>query len=179
MKKLIIIGKVFLLTALFVLGTANICFADVYISPVEKFRSISGIPIVIEIVLMVIFLISVICMLIGKLGKIEDLLNRSKKVSENIFYYFIFIIGLCFAIISYWALESYSFLDWLTWEYMKTFEKILMTLIALLPLPCLILSLCFRFFKSNTNNKKISYIILVIYLIFMIFIKLFFDWMLI
>ena len=97
MKKIINIGKVLLLTIIFVIGTANRCFADVYASPTEGL--IFTIPIlgVISAILGVLFVISLVCMLIAKIKNSEELLSKSKKICEILLYYILFVVGLIVA----------------------------------------------------------------------------------
>lgn len=87
MKKLINVGKVILLAVIFVVGTTNICFADTYISLTDQFIwNYSDFICIIEIILAVLFIISLVCMIIGKIGKLDNLLSKSKKICENLFY---------------------------------------------------------------------------------------------
>jgi len=89
MKKLINIGRVGLLAILFVLGITNICFADVYSPPLglTPVASILGITV---FVLIIAFLISVIVMIIAKVGKSEELFSKSKNISGSLAYYILF-----------------------------------------------------------------------------------------
>lgn len=174
MKKIISIGKVLLLTFLFVLGTSNRCFADVYISPTESFMwSYGSIIFIIEAILAVLFIISLVCMIIGEIGESDQLLSKSKRICENLFYYFIIIIGLIFAVIMFITIKPYYFIEWFSWDgFRSSFslgEIFIMFLIGTLPLIFTVLSL---FFRLKSKNKKNSYIILGIYLILIIFIRI-------
>ena len=139
MKKTISIGKVLLLTILFVLGTANRCFADIYVSPTEGF--IVAIPVlgVILAILGVLFVIALVCMLIAKINNSNELLSKSKNVCENLLYYILFVVGLVVAV---FALAQ-SFI------------------LGILPLIAVFVSL---FLRLKSKNKKVSYIVLGIYL---------------
>lgn len=139
MKKIISIGKVLLLTILFVLGTANRCFADVYVSPTEGF--IVAIPVlgVILAIWGVIFVIALVCMLVAKINNSEELLSKSKNICENLLYYILFVVGLVVAI----------------------FELAQLFILGILPLIAVFVSL---FLRLKSKNKKASYIVLGIYL---------------
>lgn len=139
MRKLISIGKVLLLTLLLVLGTTNVCFADIYVSPTENF--IVAIPVlgVILAILGVLLVIALVCMIIAKVNDSEELLNKSKNICENLLYYILFIIGLVIAIFA---------LEWIF-------------ILGILPLIVLFVSL---FLRLKSKNKKASYTVLGIYL---------------
>ena len=98
MKKIVSIGKVILLSILFILGTTNICLADVYVQPIEPIDSpfienelitINGvenlfkISFIIVIIMNVILVIGLICLLIAKLNKSEELFRLSPLESRN------------------------------------------------------------------------------------------------
>ncbi len=173
MKKSIDIGgKILLFSILFILGTTNICLADLYTSPQEMFMMYYGDFIysfifTIEAILAVLFIISLICIIIGRIGKIDELLSKSKKVCENLFYYFIIIIGLAFAIFVFAMLEPYHIISRFSWD--DFYWLIPIFLAGTLPLIFTILSL---FFRLKSKNKRISYITLGIYLILAIFLKI-------
>ena len=139
MKKIISIGKVLLLIILFVLGTANRCFADVYVSPTEGF--IVAIPVlgVILAILGVVFVIALVCMLVAKINNSEELLSKSKNICENLLYYILFVVGLVAAIFA------------LAWIF----------IFGIFPLIIVFVSL---FLRLKSKNKKESYIVLGIYL---------------
>lgn len=140
MKRIISIGKVLLLTTLFVLGTANRCFADVYVSPTEGF--IVAIPVlgVILAILGVLLVIALICMLVAKVNNSEELFNKSKTICENLLYYILFVVGLVIAI---FVLADDLFI------------------LRILPLIAVFVSL---FLRLKSKNKKASYMVLGIYL---------------
>lgn len=138
MKKLISIGKVLLLTILFVLGTTNRCFADVYVSPTENFALAIPVLGVILAILVVLLVIALVCMIIAKINNSEDLLTKSKKVCENLLYYSLLVIGLIVAI----------------------FISAFLFILGILPLIAMFVSL---FLRLKSKNKKASYIVLVIY----------------
>ena len=167
MKKIISICKILLLTILFVIGTANRCFADVYVSPLEiSMWSYENIIFLIEAILAVLFIISLVCMIIGKIEKSDELLSKSKMICENIFYYFIIIIGLTFAVTIFTRIH-YDFIKCFSREHFSLGNILSMYLTGTLPLIFTVLSL---FFRLKNRNKKISYIILGIYLILFIII---------
>lgn len=144
MKKIINIGKVLLLTILFVLGTANSCFADVYFSPTEGF--IVAIPVlgVILAILGVIFVIALVCMLIAKINNSEELLSKSKNICENLLYYILLVVGLVVAV----------------------FVVAWMFILGILPLIATLISFILRVL----SKKKASYIVLGIYYYLLLFI---------
>ena len=142
MKKIISIGKVLLLTFLFVLGTANRCFADVYVipkSPTEEFIVVIPALGVILAILGVIFVIALVCMLVAKINNSEELLSKSKNICENLLYYILFVVGLVVAI----------------------YALALLFIFGILPLIAVSVSL---FLRLKSKNKKASYIVLGIYL---------------
>ena len=142
MKKIISIGKVLLLTILFVLGTANRCFADLYVGPTSPAAGlVVAIPVlgVILAILGVLLIIALVCMLIAKVNNSEELLSKSENICENLLYYILFVVGLVFAI---FALD-------------------LLFILGILPLIAVFVSL---FLRLKSKNKKASYIVLGIYL---------------
>ena len=138
MKKIISIGKVLLLTILFVLGRANRCFADVYVSPTEGFKVAIPFLGVILAILGVIFVIALVCMLVAKINNSEELLSKSKNICENLLYYILLVVGL---VVSIYILAVFFIL-------------------GILPLIATLISFILRVL----SKKKSSYIVLGIYL---------------
>ncbi len=144
MKKIISIGKILLLTILFVLGTTNSCFAAyIYPSPTAGF--LVAIPVlgVILAILGVIFVIALIRMLIIKINNSEELLSKSKSICENLLYYILLTVGLVVAVF-------------------LLGEKFIL---GILPLIATLISFILRVL----SKKKASYIVLGIYLISTLF----------
>ena len=155
MKKIFSVGKILLIAFVFIIGISNVCFADVYLDPIEKYGpATASIMKLVEILILDLLLISLVCMLIGKAYEIDKLLNTSKKVSEILLYCFLLVLGIYFLAVS--ILEADGSFYWLYSDYMTIGEKIAM----ILPLPCLILSLYFRLSKKH---KKIvlSHVLLI------------------
>lgn len=94
MKKAINLKRIFLLTLLFLLGTTKMCFADVYVSPTEDFIIIIPILAVVLAILAVVLVIDLVCMLVGKVKKSKELLSKTRKIGESIFYYILITLGL-------------------------------------------------------------------------------------
>ena len=137
MKKLISIGKTILLAILFILGNTNICSADVYVSPTEDLKIAIPVVGVVLAILGVLLLIAIVCIIIAKATNSEELFNKSKSVSENLFYYIILLIELEFVI----SILSFYFES------------------GVLPLVLLWVSL---FLRLKSKNKNASYTILLI-----------------
>lgn len=166
------IKKVLLLTSILAIGMVNKCCA-MYMkpTPTEQFIwSYGNLILIIEIILSIFFVVSLVGMIIGKKKDLEQVLLKSKKICENSFYYFINIIGLVFAIIMFLEMQPYECFKPDFWEYFSFWDNLVMLLIGILPSIFVVASL---FFRLKSKNKKISYIILGIYLILLIFIKLF------
>lgn len=147
MRKLINVGKVLLLTVLFILGTANICFADIYISPTEKLAVYVPVIEIILAILGVLFAIALICMIIAKIINSEELLDKSKKISENLLYYILFVIALVVDI----------------------FILSMLFILGILALITIVVSL---FLRLKIKNKKASYIVLGICLVLILLVLL-------
>ena len=139
MKKIINLKRICLLFLLFVLGATPICYADLYVSPTEKL--IAAVPFlgIALIILAVIFIVNLVCMAVGKTNKSEELVSKTKKDTESIFYYLLLLLGLAFAV--------------------TVFSS--MPIIGIVPLAVVFVSLYLRLKKEN---KKSSYIVLGIYL---------------
>ena len=139
MKKVINLKRICLLFLLFALGATPICYADLYVSPTEKL--IVAVPFlgIALIILAVILIVNLVCMAVGKTNKSEELVSKTKKDTESIFYYLLLLLGLAFAI--------------------TVFSN--MPIIGIVPLAVVFVSLYLRLKKEN---KKASYIILGIYL---------------
>ena len=174
MKKVINVGKVLLLTIVFILGVSNICFADVYgmggglnpissdpppapdtspMSPIEE--TIQAIPFQLRIVLRILeilFFITFVCMLVAKVCEVEELLKKCNNILENLFYYILVLIG----IMSVFGL--------------KEFNQIFMWMAILEVLISLVLRIKFKM-------KKESYIFLFIYFLVAIFVYKKIIWM--
>lgn len=174
MKKLNNVKRVLLLTIILIIGMANKCFA-MYMKPTltERFIwSYGNLILIIEIILGILFIASLVGMIIAKIKNLDKLLLKSKKMCENLFYYSINVIGIFFAIIMFLEMKPYECFKPDFWEYFSFWDNLVMLLIGILPSIFMALSLFFRL-KSKSKNKKISYIILGIYIILIIFIKLF------
>ena len=145
MKKIISIGKILLLTILFVLGTTNSCFATTYIYPSPTAGFLVAIPVlgVILAILGVIFVIALIRMLIIKINNSEELLSKSKSICENLLYYILLTVGLVVAVF-------------------LLGEKFIL---GILPLIATLISFILRVL----SKKKASYIVLGVYLISTLF----------
>lgn len=150
MKKLVSVVKILLLTIVFVLGTTNRCFADIYVDPMEEyFEGAISILIVLLIVLLAIFIIALVCMLIAKnIIDSEDLFKKSKTICENLLYYILLILGLI------------STIRMVDWSYI---------LVKILSLIAMGVSL---FLRLKSKNKKASYIVLGVYLGLTLFVVL-------
>ena len=144
--------------------------ADVYVQPIEPIDSpfienelitINGvenlfkISFIIVIIMNVILVIGLICLLIAKLNKSEELLNKSKKICENLLYYILLVFGL--ANISIAFVES--------------------IVVGILSLIIVVASFILRL---KMEKKKISYFILLIYLVIMLCLWLVkYNWLLV
>lgn len=139
MKKVINLKRIVLLTLLFVLGTTTMCFADVYVSPTENF--IIAVPLlgIALIILAVILVIDLVCMAVGKMNNSEELLSKTKKIAESLFYYILLILGL---IIAVFALAP-------------------MFIISIIPFVAIFISL---YLRLKEQDKKASYLVIGIYL---------------
>ena len=137
MKKIINIRKVLLLTILFIFETANRCFADVYVSPIEEIRFAVPVLGVILVILGVIFVIALVCMLVAKINNSEELLSKSKNISENLLYYILVVIGL---VVSVYLLSLF-----------------ILGILGIISLIILYVSLSLRL---KSKDKKASYIVL-------------------
>ena len=144
MKKISTVKKIILLTLLVAMGTTTMSFADLYVSPTRTF--IITIPIIgiVLIVLAVLLIIDLVSMLVGKITKEKELISKTKKYAESLFYYILFLIGLLVAFIIF-----------------STFF-----IMSILPFALIICSL---YQRLNKNNKKNSYIIIGVYLFLILF----------
>ena len=139
MKKIMNLKKIVLLTLLFVLGTTTMCWADVYVSPTED--SIIAVPFlgIALIILAVILVIDLICMAVGKMNNSEELISKTKKIAESLFYYILILLGLISAIV---ALAG-------------TF------ILSIIPFIAIFISI---YLRLKSKNKKASYLVIGIYL---------------
>lgn len=139
MKKVNNLKRIVLLTLLFVLGTTTMCFADVYVSPTENF--IIAVPLlgIALIIFAVILVIDLVCMAVGKMNNSEELISKTKKITESLFYYILLILGL---IIAVFALAQ-------------------IFVMSIIPFVAIFVSLYLRLKKQN---KKASYLVIGIYL---------------
>lgn len=133
-----------------------------YSKSVQEFLSKYGtIIFVIEMILAIILIIALICLVIGKMKKSNNLLNKSAKICENSLYYLISVLGLANAIFMFqWRISK---IEGTVTQY--SYFKILIFLSAILPLFFVCLSL---FFRLKEKDKKFSYVILLMYLMFII-----------
>ena len=136
MKIMIDIKKIILFTTLFLLGISSVCFADVF-NPIPSGFS-GNLITTLGVVIYISGIITLFCIIIGKIIKSEKLYEKSKKIFGNIFY----IWGLWINVIIIMIISNIS----------KSFN-IIMLLIIILLLVSAALSLYFRIQKKN---KKLS-----------------------
>lgn len=139
MKKIINLKRIVLLTLLFVLGTTTMCFADVYVSPTDNFILVVPLLKIALIILAVILVIDLVCMAVGKMINSEELIFKTKKIAESLFYYILLILGLIIAV----SVLAQIFI------------------MSIIPFVAIFISLYLRVKKQN---KKASYLVIGIYL---------------
>lgn len=163
MKELKKVKKILIVIVLLILICTNFSFAIVVEpTPFEKFVLIYKTILFSTILILIAFLIiELICIVIGKISKSDKLLSKSKKICERLVYYSVSIIGL-----------SYSIPFAIVYIYNKIIQPtdanglylhIFVFLGRILPLILLSVSLYYRLKKKD---KKKSYIILIMYIVF-------------
>ena len=86
--------KLLLLTLAFICANVSVCYGDMIVRKPISFFGRYTVFIVIAVAMLVILLISLLCMLVGKCIKSKDLVIKTKKVAENVFYYLLVIGGI-------------------------------------------------------------------------------------
>ena len=87
MRKVNSLVKVLLIFIALIVSSSNICYADVYVSPTIDliyFLPVVGIALIVALALLVI---SIVCIVVGKMTENENLVNKSRENRERFFYY--------------------------------------------------------------------------------------------
>ncbi len=133
--------KAVLLIIIFVLESTTVCYADIYAGPTEGIVYAYPVLGILLVILGVLLLIGLFCMFLAKLHEQPVLLDKCKKICENLFFY----IGVNIGLLS--ALFPIIILDYGIW--------------GILPLIAVLASL---FLRLKYKKKKAAYIVLGIYL---------------